>query len=241
MPTIWLTCLWDDNKDGDVDFVAQELIRAGVTVKLHRWNPRAKRSLWDQIKEFISDPEMADAWAVFATRTGLGSELCQRQLAGAFRHVVSVRGDAFPVIALFPSPVVPDLIPGDISMRLNVTLTDPDWKERLGLAASMEVQEVMPYALHVHEGVGPVGYRYAIEVRPRAGTWAPFIAAIPIAERTKVIPDLRLGPEGQVPDVSVVNWSSEGAEYRRSLVVDGCEKPGVSDPELLRYMPGAAK
>ena len=32
MATIWLTYAWDDNKDGDVDFVVQEMHREANTI-----------------------------------------------------------------------------------------------------------------------------------------------------------------------------------------------------------------
>jgi hypothetical protein len=37
------------------------------------------------------------------------------------------------------------------------------------------------YVCQVHPGPWPLG-QYAIEVRPRAGTWAPFFAAAPVAD-----------------------------------------------------------
>jgi len=56
MATIWLTYRWDDNKDQDVDFLAHELVAAGLTVKLDRWNLGAGRRLWEQIENFIQNP-----------------------------------------------------------------------------------------------------------------------------------------------------------------------------------------
>ena len=56
MNSVWITYAWDDNKDGDVDFTAQELIRAGLDVKLDRWNLSAGKRLWEQIEAFIQDP-----------------------------------------------------------------------------------------------------------------------------------------------------------------------------------------
>ena len=41
MATIWITYAWNDNENNDVDFVAQELGKKGVIVKLDRWEIRA--------------------------------------------------------------------------------------------------------------------------------------------------------------------------------------------------------
>lgn len=69
MATVWITYAWADNKHGDIDFVAQELQRAGLTVKLDRWNLFAGRRLWEQIEGFICKAEQSDAWLLAATLT----------------------------------------------------------------------------------------------------------------------------------------------------------------------------
>lgn len=64
----WLTYAWEDNRSGDVDFVAQELVEAGVEIKLDRWNLKAGVRLWNQIAEFIQDPAHSNAWILYATQ-----------------------------------------------------------------------------------------------------------------------------------------------------------------------------
>jgi len=49
MSSIWITYDWDDNKERDVEYCAQELSRAGLEGKLDRWNLTAGRRLWEQI------------------------------------------------------------------------------------------------------------------------------------------------------------------------------------------------
>lgn len=198
---VWLTYAWEDNQDRDVDFVAQELIASGLTVKLDRWNLRAGLRLWEQIGEHISNPELSDAWLFYATQNSLGSEACKEEYAYALDRALHTRGESFPVIALFPSTVDRKLIPPGIRTRLFVSLTDPDWRERISAAAegrpaAIAWQEMQPYALTVH----PVGDgRYAIEVRPRAGTWSPFFAAVPLKGRDVLNPKIMHGPRGFVP------------------------------------------
>ena len=198
MATIWLTYAWADNENRDVDFVAQELGRAGLTVKLDRWNLGAGKRLWEQIESFICQPDQSDAWLLLATNNSLASEPCKEEFAYALDRALHSRGDAFPVIALFTSRVDSSLIPAGIRTRLHVSITDPDWKERIVAAAERRAHspsrpDVQPYYLHVHRLDGrpkPI----AIEVRPRAGVWAPFIAAIPLDEREKVQPSIWIGP-----------------------------------------------
>lgn len=199
--SIWITYAWNDNVDGDVDFTAQELIRKGLDVKLDRWNLTAGKRLWEQIESFIQDPSKSAGWLLYATQASLGSQACREEFAWALDRALHTRGGDFPVIALFPAPVDTDLIPAGIKTRLFVSLTDPDWKERIVAVVErrqphITVPQVEPYALTIHK-LGDE--RYAIEVRPRAGTWAPFLAGIPINEKDCVSPHLHHAAAKHVP------------------------------------------
>jgi hypothetical protein len=210
MATLWLTYAWQDNRDNDVDFVAQELVRAGVQIKLDRWNISAGRRLWDQIAAFITDSTQSDAWALYATQNSLSSEACREELAYALDRALRSRGETFPVIALFPAAVEPDLVPLSIRTRLHVSLTDPGWKERVVAAAegrlpSVSTAEIKPFMLAQHPAPEP--FRVVIEVRPRAGSWFPFMAAIPVAEKERTGMALRSGPRGRVPPFAGVVFS----------------------------------
>lgn len=203
--SIWITYAWNDNVDGDVDFTAHELIRAGLEVKLDRWNLSAGKRLWEQIESFIQDPSKSDGWLLYATQASLGSEPCKEEFTYALDRALDTRSDDFPVIALFPAPVDKDLIPAGIKTRLFVSLTDPDWKERIAAAVEkrqpgITIPQVKPYALTTHELSKEYGNeRYAIEVRPRGGTWAPFVAGIPLNEKEHVSPYLYHGAAKRVP------------------------------------------
>jgi hypothetical protein len=198
MARIWITYAWNDNKDKDVDFVAQELQAAGAIVKLDRWNIGAGRRLWEQIEGFIAKPEETDAWLLVATNSSLASEACKEEFAYALDRALKTRGGNFPVMALFLTHADPALVPAGIRTRLHVSITDPDWKERVVAAAegrqhAASHAEVNPYHLKIHDTRGrskPI----AIEVRPRAGVWAPFIAGIPASEKDRVDPFIMIGP-----------------------------------------------
>ncbi len=181
-------CMEDDS-DHDVDFVAQAIVRNGIQVKLDRWNIGAGRRLWDEIDSFITDPTQSDAWAIYATQNSLSSEACREELAYALDRALRDRGKTFPLIALFPATVDRDLIPSCISTRLHISLVDPEWKERIVAAVEQREPNIArknldPYSIHQHAAIGP--FTAVFEVRPRAGVWCPFIAAIPIAEKTKL-------------------------------------------------------
>jgi len=213
--SIWITYAWNDNVDGDVDFAAQELIKQGLDVKLDRWNLTAGKRLWEQIESFIQDPPKSDGWLLYATQNSLGNEKCREEFAYALDRALHTRGGDFPVIALFPAPVDTDLIPAGIRTRLFVSLTDPDWKERIIATVekrqpSITPPQVEPYALTIHK-LGDE--RYAIEMRPRGGTWAPFIVAIPATEKDRVSPRLHHGAARHPPTgiiMTALNSVKEG-------------------------------
>jgi len=215
MATVWVTYAWDDNKDDDVEFIAQELQRTGLVVKLDRWNIGAGKRLWQQIENFICNPKDSNAWILYATSNSLGSEACKEEYAYALDRALHSRGAAFPIIGLFPSTVDNNLIPAGLRTRLYVSITDPDWKERIKAAAegrtpSITTPTVQPYTIEVHKESEQPGSRYVIEVRPRAGTWSPFIAAIPVAEKDHITPHILHGARGRIPQGGVLFGAGTG-------------------------------
>jgi hypothetical protein len=216
MKSIWLTYAWDDNKSGDVDYVAQELRSAGVDVKLDRWNLRAGQRLWDQIAAFIQNESNCDAWLLYATQNSLGSEACKEEYAYALDRALKCRSQGFPVLALFPSTVDENLIPAGIKIRLYVSLSDPDWRERIVATAenrepTITKPKIPPYDLSIHPMVNDSPEQnYYLEIRPRAGTWAPFIFMIPESEKDEVKPRIVHGPSGGLPGACMVGTQGEG-------------------------------
>lgn len=215
MATIWLTYAWVDNAKQDVDFVAQELEESGLSVKLDRWNLTAGKRLWEQISDFIENPDQCDAWLLYATPNSLGSEACREEFAYALDRALSTRRTTFPVIGLFPSTVNQSLIPAGIRSRLYVSTRDPDWKERIKAAAenrvaSVERPRVEPVYMQIHpfERSGRRGY--GIELRPRDGSWPTFFAGVPSAEKERVNMNLGFGPAGKPPAVSVMVTRGKG-------------------------------
>jgi len=204
MATVWITYAWDDNQDQDVDFIAQELGSTGLDIKLDRWNIGAGKRLWEQIDNFITNPAESDAWILVATENSLQSEPCKEEFAYALDRALSSRGNNFPVIGLFLGPVDEGLIPAAIRTRLFVSVTDPDWKERIkasseGRTPQVSAANVVPYHLKIHTDL-PKNKPIAIEVRPRAGVWSPFIASILLSEKEMVDPNIMIGPSDYPTD-----------------------------------------
>ena len=123
---IWITYSWKDNDRSDVDYIAQQLQRAGLDVHLDKWDLRAGHRLWEQLDQAIANKDRCDAWMIVATQNSLASEPCKEEVAYALNQALSVRGSSFPVIALFQGAVEASLLPQALSTRLCVSCTDND-------------------------------------------------------------------------------------------------------------------
>ena len=217
MATAWLTYAWADNDDGDVNFVTQQLRSAGLKVLIDRQHIRAGIPLWDQIDSSISDRSLCDAWIIYATASAFASKSCREELAYALDRALKIRGEDFPLIGLFPSTVPHDLIPGPIRVRLYVSLTDPHWEERIiasceGRDPRIDLEKLSPYQVTVHANAIRKGNGHSIEIRPRAGSWSRFLAAIPLGEQVFVNPSLFYGARGEVPRNSIIQMSCRGPD-----------------------------
>jgi hypothetical protein len=204
--TLWLTYAWVDNENSDVDFIAQELRKQGIGVKMDRWSVVAGRRLWDQIGDGIGSPAQCDGWAIHATENSLRSEPCREELAIALDRALRSRGDAFPLIGIFPKSISSDLVPPAIRVRLYVSLTDPDWRERV--VGSLEGRAPQPpnNVVPFHKTIHKSGRAIVVEVRPRVGRWYPTLVAVPIEEQSKVS-EVFFGPSGQPPSACAVSIS----------------------------------
>lgn len=216
MKKLWITYSWKDNEESDVTFLAQELQKTGIDVKLDRWVLNSGSRLWEQIDSQITSSDNSDAWAIYATQNSLGSEACKEEISYALQRALESRGSNFPLIGVFPGPVESTLIPSVIKSRLYVSLSDPDWKERICAAVerrSLDLThfEIHPYHFHLHKKADG---KFAIEVRPRAGVWAPFFAAIPVSEKEKVNMHILRGPKGTPPMGGILTNSGEGLDEK---------------------------
>lgn len=213
---IWLTYSWDDNKQGDVDAIAQSLEQSGLIVEMDKKILSAGKILWEDIAEKIEDPTLS-GWVIYATQSSLRSSKCVEELHYALHQSLKGKKGAFPIIGLFPSSVDESLIPLAIKIRLYVRMKDPDWKERIvssiyGKVPAIENPALPPYHFNATFFRDDNCDLYIHEMRPRGGTWSPFVAAIEMSEREKVKPFLIFGPANN-PNIqtSGLSGSNEGS------------------------------
>lgn len=184
MKKIWITYSWEDNKGGDVNYLARQLSDSGLTVRLDKWEIKAGLRLWDQISKFITDTSECDAWALYATQASLLSEACQEELAYALDRSLRSRDIRFPLIGISPGDIDINLIPPAIRTRLFVNTTDSDWVERIKASVenrelNLPQQSIEPFELIIHKNGGG----FWIEARPRAGVWGQAMIGIPIENK----------------------------------------------------------
>jgi len=193
--SVWLTYDWRDNENKDVDFCVQEL-ESDLIVKRDQRDLIAGKRLWEQIEHVISNASQSDGWLIYATQNSLTNEKCKEELSYALDRALETRGADYPIIGIFPSSIDRELIPAPIRTRRYVTLKDPDWKERIVAAIEKKQPNVTkpviePYFLRM---TLTENEDYVIELRPRAGTWSPFIIAIPLEEKDIVSLNIKHGP-----------------------------------------------
>lgn len=233
MKKLWISYAWKDNEQSDVDFLAQEIRKAGIDVKIDRWSLIAGRRLWEQIGKNIESNEECDAWAIFATENSLNSEPCKEEIAIALDRALRSRGDNFPLIGIFPSSIGAELIPPAIRTRLYVRLSDQDWLQRIisaveGVSPNVNRPEIAPFFSKLY----PTPETTIIEVRPRVGRWFPVIVAVPIAEKEKIRVVLP-GPSGMPAQTTFVSFS-EGTSPDRKYSFWMVEH--VADPQNSVYI-----
>jgi len=108
---LWLTYAWKDNEDKDIDYIVQELDKAGIDVRFDRRNLVPGQRLWTQIGGAITDPAACEAWGMVLTANSVASEACVEELSYALDRALSAKGENFPVFALLHGVPVKSLPP----------------------------------------------------------------------------------------------------------------------------------
>lgn len=197
---LWLTYAWIDNEDRDIDFIVQELDKAGLDVRFDRRNLVPGRRLWSQIGGFITDPAECDAWGIILTSNSLASQACVEELSYALDRALEAKDGDFPIFGLMHR-INAQSLPPALKIRLNIPLENNNWVQQTMSAVErrspgLPITGLDEWLFKEHQT--PDGY--ALEIRPRFDRVSPFAVAVDIQEKksgnvTACYP----GPADQVP------------------------------------------
>ena len=197
---LWVTYAWKDNEDKDIDFIVQELDRAGLVVKFDRRNLVLGQRLWTQIGGIIMDPNVCDAWAVVLTHNSIQSQPCIEELSYALERALSSKGGDFPLFALLHH-VSPSQLPPSLKIRLCVPLENNTWVDQVVAAVHRSAAGFVPSGLDqfvIKEH--PTADGFALEIRPRFERISPFAIAVDYDEKASGnVKRCSPGPAGRVP------------------------------------------
>jgi len=207
---LFITYAWDNNKEGDFDYIAQQLRSAGLDVRFDRVQFTAGKRLWEQIGETIASSDI-DGWAYLITPQSLLSEKCKEEYYLALGRALDTKGADFPLITLMYNARFEDL-PPSLRMRLGVSLSDPHWIERV--VASVErrdpalpKEEFQPIKLAWRPGVQPA--QRALEITPRITTLGHWRVAVPLSHKASVV-YFTEALSGALPSMSMLTMSVSG-------------------------------
>lgn len=187
MPTVWITFATEDNAEGDIDYLAQEISRCGWKTRLHPMFPAEDEKIDRLMPVFLSRPEQSDAWILFGSSKALGDGRAVRIQNAMSRALADRHG--FPSIGMFPG--TPD---ESLKFAHIVGIHDTDWRDQLGAALGCDLhlsgEGVLPgYVAQVNVLSGGE-YRYSFDCRPRIGRWDSFLFAIPPEDMRRVAPKM---------------------------------------------------
>src|SRR5688572_12247138 len=99
MSTVWITFATEDNADGDIDYLAQEITRCGWKTRMHPMFPAEDDKIDRLMPAFLSKPEQSDAWILYASNRALADGRAAR-IEGAMTKGLAGRA-GFNSIGLF--------------------------------------------------------------------------------------------------------------------------------------------
>lgn len=184
--SIFITYAWVDNAEGNLDFIVQELERAGLNVRFDRRELVPGRRIWDQIAGVIAD-EDTDAWGYLVTRSSLTSERCREEYAYALQRALNSRGTDFPLIGLLHDVRAQEL-PSGLAIRLCVPLDDSNWMQQViagveGRPPRPDPGYLAPVIVRWHRTADG---RRVLELSPRIGSVRDWRIAVPLAYKSSL-------------------------------------------------------
>lgn len=200
---IWLSAL-DTSKEQAQEVIAQ-LRQYGLAADGHFFDADPEKMTWIAPRKQLLDKETA-VWVILAGSKSLSKEDTRYGLAMLAHTVQAERGLAFPIFILQDGeqPVAQESLPTALAAAQVLPLAKASYGAKLVAAAHKPVQQSSPpYRLDVY-GIQNIGQWF--EIGPREGVWKGAIFGISEGGITMHA----VGPAGQLPEKSVLNYPQEG-------------------------------
>jgi hypothetical protein len=167
---LWITYAWNDNKEGDFDYLVQELRRVGIVAEFDRVALVPGQRLWEQISDRITNGNI-DGWAYLITNNSINSQPCLEELEYAVNRAVATKAGNFPLIGLIHNVSFSD-VPVSLKARLCVPLANPDWVEQVTAGLQLRAPYIIStpqtrFICRTYEKYNGVGKSAVVEIRPR--------------------------------------------------------------------------
>jgi hypothetical protein len=228
MGTVWITFATEDNVDGDVDYLAQEISRSGSRTRQHPLFVGEDDKIDRLMPAFLGRPDQSDAWILYASRKTLEGGRLER-ITTALANSLEKRGE-FPLIGVFRE-LEAGVQARELPLTDRLAADDPEWRDRLGEALGVNLTRssddgLPPYIAKLHPGSGQ--FKHVFEFRPKMGRWDSFLFAILPEERATVAPEIR-------PFESAEGFSDDAEWYFQ--IARTPATPSTSYFVMMREMP----
>jgi len=191
MATVWITFATEDNVDGDVDYLAQEIGRSGMRTRQHPLFAGEDDKIDRLMPAFLGRPDQSDAWILYASSRTLESGRLER-ISKVLGEAIDKRG-SFPAVGIFHD-VRAGVQGQELPLSTRMAADDPDWRSLVGSALGIDMKAgeggLPPYLAKLHR-TAPENFKYMFEFRPKMGRWESFLFAILPEERAQVAPEIR--------------------------------------------------
>src|SRR6478672_1846560 len=137
MGTVWITFATEDNVDGDVDYLAQEISRSGIRTRQHPLFVGEDDKIDRLMPAFLGRPDQSDAWILYASRKTLEGGRLER-ITTALANSLEKRGE-FPLIGVFRE-LEAGVQARELPLTDRLAADDPEWRDRLGEALGVNLK-----------------------------------------------------------------------------------------------------
>lgn len=203
---VWVTWAPAEGKGRKPDAVLAALSSAGLQVAGASWIDDLEKMAWYELGNKLLEKAQADLWLIGGTKEDFESPRNRYALSLVAAMVREGRGGGFPMILLgldhLPDP---DAAPTLIRNLRFLSTADSNWAAKVAMAF-LKPSQAAPWDFRISAVGHPVIGQW-FEVGPREGEWRG--AMFGVSGEGKIIHHM-VGPKGQLPDKSVLEYATEG-------------------------------